>query len=216
LIKLRKGEKPQVLRDNAATWTEELIGLLEAADDGPSDYQKGRYNNAEIKDALVAETSGKCAYCESKVLHIDFGDIEHILPKKERPELWFDWDNLTLACGVCNNKKRAYYSEVLPLLDPYEDEPEGRLLFFGPFVRAAPGDESACITERQLDLNRAKLLERRIERMDNLLKQATVMQGASAELRPVLQEDFLKETGDDRDYASLARGVARQLGVPLP
>lgn len=66
MIKLSKVPKPQVLVDNAAQWTAEYLACLNA-NQKPSDTIAHRYNHADIKDALEKETSGKCAYCESKV-----------------------------------------------------------------------------------------------------------------------------------------------------
>lgn len=212
MIKLTKGDEPEVLQTNGAQWTADVLAL-DGQQEQATTYQKGRYNHPEIKAGVVAETNGKCAYCESKVLHIDFGDIEHILPKKERPDLWFDWNNLTLACSVCNNFKRAYFDEDLPLLDPYLDDPEQRLLFFGPFARPLPGDDNARMTEAVLALNRPKLVERRTERLDNLLALATLIEKAPTGLKNLLKDDFLKETHSSREYAALARSVARQLGL---
>jgi uncharacterized protein (TIGR02646 family) len=212
LIKLQKGDEPQVLQSNSAQWTAEVLALANDANQA-SAYQKSRYNNAEVKAAIIAETHGKCAYCESKVLHIDFGDIEHILPKKERPDLWFEWRNLTLACGVCNNSKRAYFNENLPLLDPYLDDPECRLLFFGPLARPSPGDANARMTEHVLGLNRPKLVERRKERLDHLLALAALIDQAPDALKPLLKDDFLREMEPDREYVSLARTIAKQLGL---
>lgn len=212
MIRLAKGQKPQVLEDHADEWRDEVLELL-AANEDPTPYQKGRYNRPEIKSAVIEETSGKCAYCESKILHVDFGDIEHILPKKERPELWFEWSNLTLACSVCNNKKRAYYDDSLPLVDPYEDEPEERIIFLGPLARAFPGDPRALMTERELELNRPKLIERRTERLDQLLALASLIEQADGPVKELLKKDFLKETGDEREYASMARTLAEYLGI---
>ena len=212
MIKLTKGDEPGVLQTNGAQWTDDVLAL-DGQPEQATTHQKSRYNHPDVKAGVVAETNGKCAYCESKVLHIDFGDIEHILPKKDRPDLWFDWNNLTLACSICNNSKRAYFDEDLPLLDPYLDEPEERLLFFGPFARPLPGDDNARMTETVLALNRPKLVERRTERLDNLLALATLIEKAPAALKKLLKDDFLKETHSSREYASLARTVARQLGI---
>jgi uncharacterized protein (TIGR02646 family) len=212
LIKLEKGDEPDVLAKNAANWTNELANLVKDQQ-AASTYQKGRYNHLEVKAAVIAETHGKCAYCESKILHIDFGDIEHILPKKERTDLWFAWENLTLACSICNNTKRAYFDEELPLLDPYEDECEERLRFFGPLVRSAIGDSSAFMTERILELNREKLVERRTERMDQLRKLLEVVYSAPAALRAILIADFMKELANDKEYAAMARTLAKAEGI---
>lgn len=212
MIKLEKGDEPEILEKKSGAWTAELLGILDAGGE-PTTYQKGRYNTPEVKLAVITETFGKCAYCESKVLHVAFGDIEHILPKSERPDLSFEWTNLTLACSICNNRKRAYHDEELPLLDPYQDEVEERLLFFGPLARAATGDVNALMTERTLDLNRELLIERRTERLDHLLKLLEVVKGAPDGLREILEDDFRRELGADKEYASLSRTIARTCGI---
>ena len=126
MIKLTKGKKPQVLIDNAAKWTEEYLDCIQSGKN-PSETIAHRYNQPEIKSALERETYGKCAYCESKLKHVEFGDIEHILPKHKnaRPDLYVEWDNLTLACEVCNRKcKKDYFDPQMPLINPYIDDPD--------------------------------------------------------------------------------------------
>ena len=122
MIKINKGTKPKILQDNAKQWTDEYLDALKQPAPVPS-HIKYRYQNSEIKDALEKETHGKCAYCESKFKHIAFGDIEHILPKNKNacPELYVEWNNLTLACEVCNRiNKKDYYEPSDPLINPIE------------------------------------------------------------------------------------------------
>ena len=126
MIHLEKTAIPKVLADNASNWTKEYCACL-AMGDIPDNKLASAYNNPTIKRALEIETSGKCVYCESKVKHNSHGDIEHILPKNKdaRPDLCFSWENLTLACGQCNQSgKGDYYSVAIPLINPYVDYPE--------------------------------------------------------------------------------------------
>ena len=95
---------------------------------------ENKYSQKEIKKALIEETNGKCVYCESKILHISFGDIEHILPKSELAEKCFEWSNLTLACTICNNRKRDFYDEQNLLIDPYVDNPDEHFYYAGPII----------------------------------------------------------------------------------
>src|SRR5436853_4660489 len=104
MIYLNKGAKPEILAEHAKNWTTELLEAI-AAGTSLSEARKRRYNHDDIKQALLAETYGKCAYCESKIRHITYGDIEHIVPKSVDPSLSYEWDNLTLACDVCNTEK---------------------------------------------------------------------------------------------------------------
>lgn len=130
-------KKPQVLVDFAEQWTKEYLDCLQR-EEKPSETIAQRYNNKTIKDTLEKETFGKCAYCESKIKHIEFGDIEHILPKRKdaRPDLYVEWSNLTLACEVCNRvNKRDYYNPNAPLVNPYEDDPKDFLFFLERLLR---------------------------------------------------------------------------------
>jgi hypothetical protein len=71
----------------------------------------------ELKFHLFELFNGKCAYCESNVQHIDFGDVDHYRPKKKVKEdprkgtdpghpgyYWLAYYTLNLlpACGLCN------------------------------------------------------------------------------------------------------------------
>jgi uncharacterized protein (TIGR02646 family) len=74
------------------------------------------YSHQDVKDVLQKVFKGKCAYCESKFLHVYPGDVEHFRPKAEITTLsglkiipgyyWLaaDWDNLLLSCRNCNQK----------------------------------------------------------------------------------------------------------------
>ncbi len=73
------------------------------------------YSHPDVKDALIELFKGKCAYCESKFLHVYSGDVEHFRPKGEiedatpnkKPGYYWlaaDWTNLLLSCRNCNQK----------------------------------------------------------------------------------------------------------------
>lgn len=205
MIQLQKGPCPAVLQHNAAAWTAALVAAVEAGR-SPTKTERGRYNDATIKAALISETHGKCAYCESKLRHIAYGDIEHIVPKSKDTNHWFDWANLTLACDRCNTNKGEYTD----VLDPYETEPDVHLWFVGAFVFGRPGSDVGVLAERRLDLNRDDLLERRKERLTGLLIQLDRINRVQNEaVRKVLKDDFLEEIKDDKEYAAMAREIVR-------
>ena len=85
--------------------------------------KKNLYAHPQIKQALIKLQSNKCCFCESKVIQVDDGDVEHFRPKAaykqkksdklQRPGyfwLAYDWNNLFLACTKCNqrNKKNLF------------------------------------------------------------------------------------------------------------
>ena len=171
LIKIVKGAKPQILKEHAQQWTADYLTALEKIGSAP-DSIKNRYQNPEIKAALITETHGKCAYCESKIKAVSYGDIEHILPKNKnaRPDLFAEWTNLTLACEICNRtNKKNYYNPDDPLINPIEDDPSDFLIAFGPFFCQSPGQRKGALTIKILDLNRTDLVERRKEKIEKLL-----------------------------------------------
>lgn len=204
MIKIKKRAKPQILRDNAQQWTSEYLTALQQKNPVPN-HIKYRYQNSEIKDALEEETSGKCAYCESKFKHIAFGDIEHILPKNKnaRPELYVEWTNLTLSCEVCNRiNKNDYYNPFDPLINPIEDEPDKYLMALGPFIYQVPGERKGEISIAILDLNRSDLIERRKEKIENLLPLVDKWKKETNETyKKLLHSQIKKETDSDKEFS---------------
>lgn len=209
MIRLEKGDLPAVLARNCDKWTAVVVQKIKAGEK-PTAAEKGRYNHADIKAALVAETHGKCAYCESKLRHVSYGDIEHVAPKADDPLRWFDWTNLTLVCDVCNTRKSntPVHGEVF--IDPYEVDPENHFWQLGPFVRARPGCEAAALTERLLELNRPDLVERRKERQDSLLRMLDVIERCeNPGLRALLWDEFDAESEARCEYAALSRTIVQ-------
>ncbi|MFW1752627.1 hypothetical protein ACG9Y0_18090, partial [Acinetobacter baumannii] len=68
MIKIIKKQKPAVLIKNASKWKSRLLDDIKA-EKKSTKYLLTRYSHPEIKETLIEETHGKCAYCESKLLH---------------------------------------------------------------------------------------------------------------------------------------------------
>lgn len=216
--KIKKAPKPQVLIDHAKEWTTEYCACLNAGNK-PSDTVANRYNHPEIKSALEKETHEKCAYCESKIKHISYGDIEHILPKNKnaRPDLYVEWTNLTLSCEQCNRSgKRIYYDPQLPLVNPYADVPEEYLRDIGPLVMPIPGNDRAVVTEKILKLNRPALVELRTE---HIMMIEVLLQSWAKEQNPTLKgllsEQLHDEYDEDKEFSSTIKSFLRANGFPV-
>lgn len=93
----------------------ETAANIEYADNREFDKFKFKaYSNFDVKQALIKLFKSKCAYCESKFLHVYSGDVEHFRPKGEidganppKPGYYWlaaEWDNLLLSCRNCNQK----------------------------------------------------------------------------------------------------------------
>ena len=121
---------PQILRDDSSRGPRATRKLEEAYDEGERDFEfdSGIYAAKSVKNALVKAQHGKCCFCESRVLHVDYGDVEHFRPKggfRQRESdplakpgyywLAYDWSNLFLSCALCNQR---YKRNLFPLLGP--------------------------------------------------------------------------------------------------
>lgn len=170
---------PRILDEKCAEWTAEL---LECDDKFRREKLEKRYRHREIRARLVEMFDGKCAYCESRILHVDYGHIEHFRPKRG-PQgsrvFAFVWTNLLLACGRCNgteNKgtKFPVSSSGKPLLiDPSRDEPGDHLDFIvepaTEFALVQGADAAGMTTIKVLGLNRPDLLKNRSDFVKKLV-----------------------------------------------
>ncbi|OZC67375.1 hypothetical protein CH306_16720 [Rhodococcus sp. 15-725-2-2b] len=165
---LVKGNKPEILEDNEDTWTIEFVMATPA-----QRRNLRRYAHPKIRSALKSETGGRCIYCESRMHGITWENVEHILPKSIFPQHVVAWDNLTLACPVCNNYKSNYYQQNAPIINPYKDDVVGSITFIGSLPFPVFSSDSGRRTIAILHLDRADLTyerEKRIKQIDLLLE----------------------------------------------
>jgi hypothetical protein len=131
LIRIIKSpEPPAVLLERGVPAT---ARLCEEYDRAPADYQSGTkrlvisdaiYAHRSVVDALISVQHRKCCFCDRKTL----GDVEHFRPKQgfrqrlsdplTRPGYYwlaYEWNNLFMACGPCNQRLKG---NLFPLLQP--------------------------------------------------------------------------------------------------
>ncbi|WP_165927214.1 HNH endonuclease [Sphingomonas sp. BK235] len=194
---------------NSATWLAALQVAIASGDAQAIKLAQSRYNHKEIKDRLIEETSAKCAYCESKILHVSPGDIEHVQPKSADVTRTFQWDNLTLSCSSCNNNKRNHSGVV----DPYNDVIGDHFQFLGPMMFPVSANTKAVFTERQLKLNRLRLVEQRMTRLSAVSTQIQlIVKTSDDDLKQVLIEDLVEnDCADDAEYSAFAKALVTSL-----
>jgi hypothetical protein len=135
-------------------------------------------------------------YCESKIAHVTFAHIEHYKPKRRDrfPELAFEWTNLGLACPRCNLAKHDKFDAGVPFVNPYVDDPKSYFRAEGAFVRPVPGNARAELTELEIELNRAELVERRQDRLKDLRRLVSCY---NRETHPTLKAALLQQIKDE-------------------
>ncbi len=125
----RKALFPEPLILQTTGRTERTL-LEQAYDNGARtfEFKKSVYAAPEVKDLLIRVQHYKCCFCESKIGHIDDGDVEHFRPKSACKQAegqpltkpgyyWmaYHWDNLFLACTKCNRRNKG---NLFPLQTP--------------------------------------------------------------------------------------------------
>ncbi len=94
------------------------------------DFDENIYSASSVKSALIEAQNKKCCFCESKVSHIAYGDVEHFRPKAgyrqhaeqslQRPGYYwlaYEWSNLFFCCQICNQR---FKKNLFPLQNPEE------------------------------------------------------------------------------------------------
>ncbi|HAN46134.1 MAG TPA: HNH endonuclease [Cyanobacteria bacterium UBA8156] len=144
MIPVERGTAPPILQENAARWHAELVALKQQkAPKTQTGKVQQRYRHKQVKAALVKAFHGRCAYCESQITAVTYGAIEHFFPKSRYPDRTFAWENLLLACDVCNSRKGDTFpldaADGTPLLvNPCAEDPAVHLQFdWNPITRLA-------------------------------------------------------------------------------
>lgn len=220
MIKIEKGPIPPVLEGLLATWTAQLLAAIQTANEEEQNRIGRRYSDQRIKRALLAETNGKCAYCESRVPATSYPRVEHIKPRSIAPELTFSWPNLTIACEVCHRNKSDYWNLSSPLINPVVEDPIVHLTTVekAAWLLGAKLDSSlGAFAIQKFELNRAGLWERRQDRL-------RVVQGVIERWRNAATPDegdgfwrsIQREMADDKELLLMVRSVVMTATVSSP
>ena len=204
MIKVERTEEPEILRNNKEEW---LNQLRCATSKSEKEKIAKKYRHSQIKQALIDMLNDKCAYCESKITHIEWGHIEHYKPKSVYEELTFEWTNLLLACSICNvnkDKKFPVENDNGPFINPCDDEPNDHFMFdFSNEIASVYGiTPRGKTTEELLDLNRHDLRKKRTEhiKMIACIKEFSEQDAAASN---IYQESLLSSA----EYAAFARNL---------
>lgn len=71
------------------------------------EYQGKRVNELLIEE-LREMSDSHCAFCDKHAPENDSDSIEHFYPKKIKPELAFNWENLFLCCNGCQKRPKNW------------------------------------------------------------------------------------------------------------
>lgn len=237
MIHVPRTAKPPILQQNEQTWLAELRAADAAVHIAATEIEReearkafkkkqGRYAHPEIREALESMfgtrlSDGsllvKCAFCESHISHISDEHIEHFRPKSTYLSDTYSWENLLIACLICNRDYKKTHFPIATdgtslLLDPTVDYPENHLDFVWDNVTqlatVVPTNQQGDVTERILGLNRGPLRE---VRSNNVRKLACLARLATTD--PEAYSLFIGATQTSAEYAAFARALAAQVGI---
>lgn len=214
MIRIERTQPPQVLTKKAAAWQQ---ALKKATTKAERRRCQNRYQHSQIKLALKKLFNGKCAYCESRITHIDYGHIEHFHPKNgphARPDLTFEWSNLFLACAVCNGAefKSDQFpdsSQGGPLVNPCDDQPAEHFVFeydsAAKLANVISKTPRGDVTIKTLGLNRVELREYRSRQVQRLVYLAV-----KAKDDPEAAELLNEAQKSAAEYSAFAQAISDQ------
>lgn len=158
-------KKPKSLAKNGPKWSAALQAKIVACGGVvklvPNKYFD-KYNKPDIKESLREMYGGLCCYCEARIGVVEFGNIEHTKPKRTYTDTTYEWENLHLACTMCNVEKGIQYDEISPILDAVKDRPiEDHLTYRKYWVQARTA--RGTTTRNHVKLDREGLLRARSE-----------------------------------------------------
>jgi len=110
------------------------------------------WNFEALKNALLATSHGKCAYCECDLTkESNYMEVEHFRDKDSYADDVVNWSNLLPSCKRCNGSKGTHDVLAEPIVNPYDVDPKDHFQFRLYRLRSKTpvGEESLGV----LDLN---------------------------------------------------------------
>jgi uncharacterized protein (TIGR02646 family) len=216
--KVKRLEKPEILQKHEKKWVKKIQIALKGSKKN-LELATNKYKHEEIKKQLQNMFLGKCAYCESKYIHVGFGDIEHFRPRSKFPLLAVKWTNLLLSCGRCNSSgvKGDKFPRI-KLINPCIDNPDEHFLFsYDEYIGIAnvsgitPG---GIITEQILQLNRDDLRNNRSLRIKQLLALAKYYAESGDIEAKNLLEQAIDDSNPDAEYLAFTKTIKQKMAIP--
>lgn len=214
MIKITRLAKPAILQKQEQKWLKKIQQAITSGDKKALALATDKYQHKDIKTQLSHMFLGRCAYCESKYDHVDFGDIEHFRPKEQFPLLSIKWTNLLLACPRCNINKGTQFPQP-KMLNPCIDNPDEHFLFdYDPIIGIASVlgvTPRGLTTETVLKLNRDELRNKRSYHVKTLLALATLYD-VNDEAKSLFDQAIDAQNANS-EYLAFARMVKEQYRV---
>ncbi len=203
MIRIRKKETAPVPEILKTAGQAAINSLNNRYDNGEkefksSDFDSNIYGHDEVKGRLIGIQDYKCCFCESKIGHISFGDVEHFRPKAgwvqndekiNKPGYYwlaYNWENLMLSCQICNQRHKRNFFPLLShssralshaddikleqpvFINPTSEEVEKLITFNEEIPKAVNDNQRGSETIIKLGLDRELLNEQRRQTLNKI------------------------------------------------
>ena len=203
MIRIHKPAAPtKLIKDGSKKAESHLQDYLQ----DPTAYQTGEkkfdfanviYAHSTVKTALIKAQHKKCCFCE-RLIGED-GDIEHFRPKSAYRQkvkttltypgyywLAYDWENLYLSCGPCNQRSKKNWFPIVTqahraqlnnndcsretplLINPSQEDPSQHIGFRGEIPYAHSKSKQGETTIEILKLDRPILNQARLHHLETI------------------------------------------------
>lgn len=160
-----------------------------------------------LRQGLLAEQFGFCAYSERFIKNSDSCHIEHFYPQNEFPQKSDDYFNLYAVLSWVNeNKPKKIKDKYLPILEPFSSDLAKRIKYeHGMFIATSVGDKAAQNLINFLGLNKIELFEDRRKHLSRI-----------KQLRQWYdKDDFLAYLKEHREELSFATAIEKEFDIDI-
>jgi len=165
-----------------------------------SENLKYRSGNTRLTDLLLKEQKNFCAYTEEYIAYNDSKDIEHFNPNLKGTEE-DGYTNWYMVKHLPNQRKSTSWLE--PILYPFEEDFEERIIYSDGAYFAKPDDIEATNLITLLDLNnihKVSLRKRYIKRRKESLIERNINSNNLDEVKSYFQAKIDSEIEDGVKY----------------
>lgn len=141
MINIKRGASPKSLNSpEIQQYITDAVNHLDDPKNIPRPEKPTSYRTSDLLEAFGRDFYSKCYLTEEWFLNSWSMDVEHFIPKNERPDLVYEWTNLFPAAHYANMIKPSktppggylnpcidaedVESEIIYTLSPYGDDPK--------------------------------------------------------------------------------------------
>ena len=172
-------------------------------------YYKSNKDNSKLGELLLKEQKYFCAYTEHYIGFDDANDIEHFNPNlKDTPsDNYYNWYKVK---HLPNQRKTNNWIE--PILMPYDENFEERVIYIDGEYFARPNDDEANNLIILLDLNNQKKVE---DRKNYIKRRKESIKDRNLQSKDEIKTYFQNKIDHEIKSISYLRAIQEEFGIDI-